>query len=46
MGGNQFEVSMDGKHLTALKAIEGSNAGYCFVVPKKDKITIGRKPHN
>lgn len=46
MGGNQFEVNMNDKHLMALKVVEGTNAGYCFVVPKKDKITIGRKPHN
>lgn len=46
MGSNQFEVNMSDRHLMALKIIEGPNTEYCFIVPKKDKITIGRKPHN
>ena len=46
MGSNQFEISMPNKHLEALKIIEGTNVDFCFVLPKKDKITIGRKPHN
>lgn len=32
--------------MITLKIIVGQNVDYCFVVPKKDKITIGRKPHN
>lgn len=46
MGSNQFEIIMEGRHLASLKAIEGQNVDYCFMVPKKDKITIGRKPQN
>jgi hypothetical protein len=46
MGGNQFEVNMTDKLLMALNVVEGPNMGHCFVMPKKDKITIGRKPHN
>jgi pSer/pThr/pTyr-binding forkhead associated (FHA) protein len=46
MGGNQFEVTMNDKLLMVLKVIEGPNIGHCFMMPKKDKITIGRKPHN
>ena len=46
MGSNQFEVNMSDRHLMALKIIEGPNTEFCFIVPKKDKITIGRKPHN
>lgn len=46
MGSNQFEVSMSDIHLTALKVVEGTNLGFVFSLPKKDKITIGRKPHN
>lgn len=46
MGSNQFEVHMSDRQLMALKIIEGPNADFCFVIPKKDKITIGRKPHN
>lgn len=37
---------MSDRHLMALKVVEGPNLDYCFIVPKKDKITIGRKPHN
>jgi predicted component of type VI protein secretion system len=46
MGSNQFEVNMSDRHLMALKIVEGPNTDFCFVLPKKDKITIGRKPHN
>ena len=46
MGSNQFEIRMSDKHLMALKVIQGTNVDTCFVMPKKDKITIGRKPHN
>lgn len=46
MGSNQFLVDMTDRHAMALKVIDGPNTDNCFVVPKKDKITIGRKPHN
>lgn len=46
MGSNQFLVDMTDRHAMALKVVDGPNTDNCFVVPKKDKITIGRKPHN
>ena len=34
------------RHLDALKVIEGTNLNFCFILPKLDKITIGRKQGN
>ena len=46
MGSNQFEVDLSDSQMMGLMVIDGPNTDLCVRIPKKDKVTIGRKSHN
>lgn len=46
MGSNQFEVDLSDSEMMGLMVIDGPNTDLCVRIPKKDKVTIGRKSHN